>query len=115
MKRPVEDLRAHPRNYNRHPAGQIERIRRSLERFGQRKPITSWRGFVLTGHGVYEAARALGWTEIWDEPCPEAWTEAEALAWLAADNELSRGADPDEDALAAIVRSVEDAKWALKS
>lgn len=99
----VQELRAHPQNYNRHPAAQVEKIKASLARFGQRKPITTWRGLVLTGHGVFEAARALGWAEIWAEPCPEEWSESEALAWLAADNELARGADPDEDALAAIV------------
>lgn len=103
MKIELAALQPHPRNYNQHPAAQIEKIGRSLARFGQRKPITTWRGMVLTGHGVFEAARALGWSEIWAEPCPEEWTEAEALAWLAADNELARGADPDEDALAAIV------------
>ena len=108
MKIELAALRPHPQNYNRHPAAQIEKIKRSLARFGQRKPITTWRGFVLTGHGVFEAARSLWWSEIWAEPCPEEWTEAEALAWLAADNELARGADPDEDALAALVAGLRD-------
>lgn len=106
MQVEITALKAHPRNYNRHPAAQVGKIKRSLELFGQRKPITTWRGMVLTGHGVFEAARALGWSEIWAEPCPEEWTEDQALAWLAADNELARGADPDEDALAAIVASL---------
>jgi len=42
-------LKAHPRNYNQHPAAQIEKIKRSLVLFGQRKPITTWRGLVMTG------------------------------------------------------------------
>lgn len=52
----VDGLRAHPRNYNRHGAGQVADIGASLTRFGQRKPITTWRGMILTGHGVVEAA-----------------------------------------------------------
>lgn len=108
MKAEITALQAHPRNYNQHPAAQVEKIKRSLELFGQRKPITTWRGMVLTGHGVWMAARTLGWTHIWAEPCPEEWTEAQALAWLAADNELARGADPDDDALAAIVAGLAD-------
>ena len=104
----VDGLRAHGRNYNRHGAGQVGDLARSLERFGQRKPITTWRGQIITGHGVVEAARRLGWSEVWAEACPDEWTEAEALAWLAADNELARAADPDEAQLAALVAELGD-------
>ena len=104
----TDGLRAHGRNYNRHGAGQVGDLARSLERFGQRKPITTWRGQIITGHGVVEAARRLGWSEVWAEACPDEWTEAEALAWLAADNELARAADPDEAQLAALVAELGD-------
>ena len=103
----VAGLRAHPRNYNGHSPAQVADIAESLKRFGQRKPVTTWRGFILTGHGVVEAARLAGWNEVWIEPCPEEWDEATALAWLAADNELPRAADPDEAQLAALVAEVQ--------
>lgn len=101
-------LQPHPQNYNRHGPRQIKDIATSLERFGQRKPLTTWRGFILTGHGVAEAARSLGWREVWAEPCPDEWDEATALAWLAADNELPRAADPDEAQLAALVALIQE-------
>jgi hypothetical protein len=110
---PLGALRPHPRNYNRHPQKQIDRIAASLRTFGQRKPITTWRGYVLTGHGVYEAAKALEWPAIWREPCPEEWSEAQALAWLAADNELGRLAEPDEAQLAAILEEARQEDAAL--
>lgn len=104
----ISGLQPHPRNYNRHGEEQVADLARSLERFGQRKPITTWRGLTITGHGVVEAAKRLGWTEVWAAPCPDEWTEEEALAWLAADNELARGADPDEAQLAALVAELGD-------
>ena len=45
---------------------------------------------------------------MWIAPAPETWTEAEALAYLAADNELARAGDPDRDALALLVAGLGD-------
>ena len=99
----IDTLKAHKRNYNKHPEHQVKRLTVSLRKFGQRKPITTWRNTVLTGHGVFLAAKQLGWTEIDIAPCPDEWTEEMALAWLAADNELARLADPDLAQLAEII------------
>jgi len=110
---PLADLRPHPRNYNRHPARQVERIAASLRAFGQRKPVTTWRGYVLTGVGTLLAAQSLAWTHIWHEPCPNEWEENQAMAWLAADNELGRLADPDMAQLAEILEESRQADAAL--
>ena len=99
----IDTLKAHKRNYNKHPEHQVKRLTVSLRKFGQRKPITTWRNTVLTGHGVFLAAQQLGWKEIDVAPCPDKWTQEQALAWLAADNELARLADPDLVQLAEII------------
>ncbi len=99
----LDTLKPHKRNYNKHPDHQVKRLAAALRKFGQRKPITTWRNTVLTGHGVFLAAKQLGWTEIDIAPCPDEWTEEMALAWLAADNELARLADPDLAQLAEII------------
>jgi len=99
----IDTLKAHKRNYNKHPEHQVKRLTVSLRKFGQRKPITTWRNTVLTGHGVFLAAQQLGWKEIDVAPCPDKWTQEQALAWLAADNELARLADPDLAQLAEII------------
>ncbi len=99
----LADLTAHPRNYNRHPATQIDRIAASLRKFGQVRSIVVWGSTILAGHGVVEAARALGWKEIAADVLPADYPEHLALAYVAADNELGRLGDPDQAALAAIL------------
>jgi len=96
-------LKTHSRNYNRHPAKQIERIAMSLRKFGQVRSIVVWQNTILAGHGVVEAAKSLGWQSIVADVLPDEYPEHLALAYVAADNELGRLADPDQAALAAIL------------
>lgn len=105
----IAALRPHPRNYNRHPASQVERIAASLRKFGQVRSIVVWRSTILAGHGVVEAARALGWTELNADVLPDEYPEHLALAYVAADNELGRLGDPDQAALAAILEESRNA------
>ena len=100
---PLTELVQHPRNYNRHPAVQIERLSASLRKFGQVRSIVVWRGMIVAGHGLVDAARALGWTTIRAEVLPDDYPEHLALAYVVADNELGRMAEPDAAQLAAIV------------
>lgn len=99
----LDDYQAHPRNYNRHPAAQIERLRVSLRKFGQPRNIVVWRGFFVAGHGVAQAAMAEGWETLRANVIPDDWPAERVLAFLAADNELGRLSDPDEAALAQIL------------
>lgn len=96
-------LRPHPRNYNRHPASQVQRIAASLRKFGQVRSVVVWRSTILAGHGVVEAARAAGWSEIRADVLPDEYPEHLALAYVAADNELAKQGDPDMAQLAAIL------------
>lgn len=96
-------LRPHPRNYNRHPASQVQRIAASLGKFGQVRSVVVWRSTILAGHGVVEAARAAGWQSIRADVLPDDYPEHLALAYVAADNELARQGDPDMAQLAAIL------------
>lgn len=105
----LASLHPHPRNYNRHPPSQVERIAASLRKFGQVRSIVVWRSTILAGHGVVEAARALGWTEIVADVLPDEYPEHLALAYIAADNELARQSDPDQAALAALLEESRNA------
>lgn len=104
----LAELRPHPQNYNRHSEAQVRRLMQSLETFGQPKPIVIWRGLIIAGHGLAEAAQRLGWTQLQASDMSEEWTEAQATAFVGADNELARLADPDEAALAALAASLAD-------
>lgn len=91
-------------NYNAHPAAQIERLQASLRAFGQVRPIVIRpNGTILAGHGVYLAARELGYASLRCSVVPDDWTEERAIAYLVADNETRRGAEPDTESLAELV------------
>ncbi len=102
----LAEFSAHPRNYNRHPAEQVKRIRTSLRKFGQVKNVVVWRHYFVAGHGVAEAAKAEGWASLRANVLPEEWPEERVLAYMAADNELARLGDPDQAALAALLDDV---------
>ncbi len=89
-----------------HPAPQVDRIARSLATFGQGRSIVVWHTTIIAGHGVVAAARQLGWTHIHADVLDPAMPEQTALAYLVADNELSRLADPDQAALAALLQEL---------
>ena len=103
----IADYKPHPRNYNEHPDPQIGEIAESLRVFGQVKPVVVWREWYIAGHGVVLGAQRLGWTQLKAERLPADWPEYKALAYLAADNELARGASPNLVALAALAKEVQ--------
>lgn len=61
----ILELRAHPKNRNKHPKEQIERLAKILEYQGWRSPIkvSNRSGFITSGHGRLEAAKLNGWEE----------------------------------------------------
>lgn len=92
--------------------GDIPAVMRSLEQFGQRKPITAQRdGRVSAGNHTLAAARELGWTEI-----AVVWTDdddATAKAWALADNHTSELGSNDAQILADFIAEVRAADEAL--
>lgn len=63
---PVADLQAHPKNRNKHPKDQIDRLAKILDYQGWRYPVkvSKQSGFVTAGHGRIEAAKVNGWAEV---------------------------------------------------
>jgi hypothetical protein len=102
----LSSLRPHPSNYNVHDDAQIGELVNSLSRFGQYKNIVVWRGFILAGHGLVEAARKRGDSTIVVEDRSDL-SEPDAIALLAADNEIARRARVDNAKLADLVKSVQ--------
>ena len=117
---PLARLHPHPRNYNQHSDEQIRRITSSLHRFGQPRSIVVWERddddwWILAGHGVVLGAQSAKWTEIRADILPRSYPESDALAYLIADNEIARLSEPDESALAALLREQADAGFDLAS
>ena len=102
---------AHERNYNQHPPEQVARLAKSIKMFGQvRGVVVQWqpsaRYLCLAGHGVVEGLRVEGKELARVALVPDGWSPAKCLAYLAADNELGRGAVADAVALEALVQEV---------
>lgn len=99
---PLDRLTAHPENYRAHPAAQLEHLEASVRQFGVYKNVVARRdGTILAGHGVIEAARRAGLQTV-----PVHWfdgSEAEARKLLVSDNTVSRLAEDDAGALAALL------------
>ncbi len=103
-RRPLDSLQPHPRNYRRHPERQLTILRESLRVHGQQKPVViTPDGTILAGHGLVEAARAEGWTEIACHVYDGAYPEA----FLAIDNRASDLAEDDETALARLLQDLD--------
>ena len=61
----IADLQAHPRNYRGHPEEQIAHLKASLQEYGIVKNIVvASDNVILAGHGLVQAARELGYTEL---------------------------------------------------
>jgi|GEM_PF-2479760 len=102
----IADYSDHPDNYNEHPEDQILELMESLRLFGQPRPVVVWHDRFVAGHGVALAARRLGWTHLAARRLPDAWPDHKVTAYLAADNELAKGASPNLQALAALAEQV---------
>jgi len=85
LARPVADLRTLEGNPRR---GDVAAVKRSLQRFGQRKPIVVREdGTVIAGNHTLLAARELGWVEIAVVGTED--DEMTAKAYALADNRTS--------------------------
>jgi DNA modification methylase len=98
--RGIETLRPDPRNPRRHSQQQVKQIAESIQAFGFNVPILVNRDLqVVAGHGRLLACRELGWTEV-PTISLDHLSEAQAKAFLIADNRLTEIAAWDDRLLA---------------
>ena len=100
---PISQLTLLPGNPRR---GDVEAVKASLDKFGQRKPIVVRKSdrVVIAGNHTLQAAQALGWSEI-----AVVWVDDDdtmSKAFALADNRTAELGDYDEDALAALIGEV---------
>lgn len=118
---PISSLLAHPRNYKKHPSAQLAKLKASLLRFGQVKPVVvqkvvgAEQYLILAGHDVTQAADELikefprnPRVQLWTDSfaiviVPASWTLEEASGYIVADNKLAELAEDDKLALAALL------------
>jgi DNA modification methylase len=85
----IADIKPDPRNPRKHNAAQIEAIKRSIKGYGFNAPILiDKQRIIIAGHGRHKAAMLLGLTEV-PVICLDNLTEAQARAYMIADNQLN--------------------------
>lgn len=96
---PLDALRPDPLNARSHTPGSIAEVAKSLDLYGQRKPIVVNKntGFVLAGNGTLAAAQHLGWShlavvKVEDDPDT-------AIGFAIADNRTAELSSWDESGL----------------
>ena len=105
LARPVDGLKFLPGNPRR---GDVAACKRSLQRFGQRKPIVVREdGTVEAGNTTLRAALELGWSEIAVVAFGD--DDATAKAFALADNRTSELGSFDVEALRAMAVEVDAA------
>lgn len=97
---PLHKIIPNPKNPNKHPPEQIERLARLIDYQGQRHPIIVSRrsGFVVVGHGRLEAIKKLGWAEAAVD-FQDFENEAQEYAFVVSDNAIAEWADLDLGAI----------------
>jgi ParB-like chromosome segregation protein Spo0J len=105
--RKITDLALDAENAREHDAPSVAAIVKSLEAFGQRKPIViNKAGVVIAGNGTLEAAEQLGWAEIAVVEAPADWDEAMQRAYAIADNRTGELSAWDRPALLEALQSL---------
>jgi hypothetical protein len=103
----IDDLVHDPANVRTHNRRNIDALKASLARFGQQKPIVlDANGVVRAGNGTLEAARALGWENVW--AVRSDLDGVEMTAYAIADNRTSELAEWDYEALGGVLRAMDE-------
>jgi len=110
---PIDSVQPDERNARIHPPRNIQVLKRSLEAYGQRKPIVVNKktSTIEAGNGLWQAARELGWTHIavvFVEDDPNT-----ALGYSIVDNQAALLADWDFPKLSELLHELREADFDL--
>lgn len=105
---PIGELRPNPKNPNKHPQDQLEKLGKIIRGNGWRNPITvsTRSGLIVKGHGRMMAAELEEFKEVPVEFQNYESDEAE-LADLTADNRIAELAEMDTKMLADIFADID--------
>lgn len=104
----LSELRRPERNVRMHTDKQLKEFRRSIEMFGQIRPIVvDEGGVILAGNGLYETILSMGRTEA-DCYVVTGLTEAQKKKLMLADNRVFDLGVDDLSALDAFVLELKD-------
>ena len=102
----IWDVTPYPKNAKKHPAAQIEQIKRSIQEYGFNDPIAVWKNEVVEGHGRLIAAHELGLDKV---PIIrlDGLTDAQRKAYALVHNKLTLNSGFDVELLAEELAALE--------
>lgn len=105
---PIAALKPHPQNYLTHPDTQQAHLEASLTLHDQYKNVVTAEDLtLLAGHGLVDAARALGKTHMVIVRMPYAPDDDRALQLMAGDNEVPLLAHKHDRELALLLEGLQ--------
>lgn len=109
----IDSLKFDPANSRKHDERNIKSIMDSLKMHGQRKPIVLYSDMIVAGNGTVEAAKRLGWSEVWVNS--DSFDSIEhAKAYAVQDNRTAELAAWDDQQLGDTLTELKEAGWDLK-
>lgn len=112
-RRPIGDLIPYAGNARTHSGEQVAQLAASIREWGWTIPVlVDERGEIIAGHGRVLAAKSLGIAEV-PVMVARGWSEAKRRAYVLADNKLALNAGWDDDLLAAELKALQGADFAL--
>jgi hypothetical protein len=92
----VKNLKPHPKNRNKHPQDQVDRLEKIIKYQGVRAPVVVSKssGFIVKGHGTLLAEQQAGMKDI-PVVYQEFENEDQEYAFLQSDNAIATWADLD--------------------
>lgn len=109
---PIDDLLPDENNARTHSKKNIDAIAKSLQTFGQRKPVViTQENVVVAGNGTLEAAKQIGWKGLAVVRVPDDWDADTIKAYALADNRTAELASWDSEILLGQLRDLKLEDW----
>tara|TARA_R110000782_G_C14784289_1_gene410293 strand:+ start:66 stop:737 length:672 start_codon:yes stop_codon:yes gene_type:complete len=107
--RNITELKAHPKNYKKHPDDQLKHLCKSIEENGlYRHIVLANDDTILAGHGVVLACQKLNIVQVPTIKLPIDSSSPKAIKLLTADNEVGHLAISDDRQLSDILKEILD-------
>ena len=109
---PIDNLVPDENNARTHSKKNIDAIAKSLQTFGQRKPVViTQNNVVVAGNGTLEAAKQIGWKGLAVVRVPADWDSDTIKAYALADNRTAELASWDSKVLLSQLRELKLEDW----
>ena len=110
----IDDLTLDSNNAREHNQKNLDAIAKSLQMFGQRKPVVITKELVVVaGNGTLEAARQIGWKGLSCVTVPDDWDTNTIKAYALADNRTAELASWNSEILLGQLRELNTNDWSV--